>query len=62
MGELETITVNGFMWRLRDIQDDLRAWADGNDWADQRHVAMVCTKLEEAELLAQRIVRETGVK
>lgn len=57
MGETEKYIVNDTIRAIRKVQEDLQKWADGNPCADPRHVAMVRSKLEEAELLAQRIVR-----
>ena len=59
MQEQETIEVNDTMRAIRKIADHVRDWSDGNTYADGRHVAMVLTKLEEAELLAQRIIKGT---
>ena len=58
MGEFEKYLVNDTMRDIRKITDSLREWSKDNDYADGRHVAMVLTKLEEAELLSQRIVKD----
>ena len=58
MGEEEKYTVNDTIRSIRRVAANLREWTDHSDLADGRHVAMVLTKLEEAELLAQRIVKE----
>jgi len=58
MGEEETYTVNDTMRSIRKIKKHLSDWAFDNASASQRHVAMVFTKLEEAELLCQRIVKD----
>ena len=57
MGEFEEYCVTDTMRAIREIADKLRKWSKDNDYADGRHVAMVLTKLEEAELLSQRIVK-----
>ena len=57
MGEIETVFINDTIKQIRATMDNLKEWADGNPSAEPRHVAMVISKLEEAELLAQRIVK-----
>lgn len=59
MGEEEAYTVNDTMRSIRKVKQHLEDWSYDNASADGRHVAMVLTKLEEAELLCQRIVKET---
>jgi hypothetical protein len=58
MSEEETYSINDTMRAIRKIAKNLRSWSEQSDLADGRHVAMVLTKLEEAELLSQRIVKE----
>ncbi len=56
MSENETILVNDTMSAIRRVSKRLKEWSAESPLADGRHVAMVLSKLEEAELLAQRIV------
>jgi hypothetical protein len=58
MNEEMTISVNDTMRQLAGMIAGLEAWRIGNEHCDQRHTAMVISKLEEAELLAQRMVKE----
>lgn len=58
MSEEETIVVNDTMRGIRRVAENLKSWSEQSDLADGRHVAMVLTKLEEAELLSQRIVKD----
>lgn len=58
MAEEETIMVNGTMRSIRKLMAELKHFSTTSERADGRHVAMVLTKLEEAELLAQRIIKE----
>jgi hypothetical protein len=59
MGESETYIVNDTMRQIRRAAEHLNDWAKRYpENADMRHVAMVLTKLEEAELISQRIVKE----
>lgn len=53
-----TISINDTMRQLAGMIQHLEAWRVDNEFCDQRHTAMVITKLEEAELLAQRMVKE----
>lgn len=55
MNEEEVIVVNDTMRSIRGVAEDLRNWLSPS--CDQRIKAMVLTKLEEAELLAQRLVK-----
>lgn len=57
MEELEKYAVNDTMIAIREVAKRLRNWSEHSEYADKRHVAMVLTKLEEAELLCQRIVK-----
>jgi len=58
MNEEMTISVNDTMRQLQSMIRGLEVWRIDNEFCDQRHTAMVITKLEEAELLAQRMVKE----
>lgn len=42
------------------VGSHLEKWRTDNNRCDQRHVAMVVTKLEEAELLSLRMVKQDG--
>jgi hypothetical protein len=52
----ETVYPNDTTRDIRLLIADLEAWRKDNDKCDQRHVAMVISKLEEAELLSLRMV------
>lgn len=56
MPDFIVVNVNDTMRSIRATIEYLEVWRDGNVHCDQRHTAMVISKLEEAELLAQRIV------
>lgn len=56
----ETVYPNDTTRAIRTLIERTRDWGTGNGMADQRHLAMVLTKLEEAELLSLRMVREDG--
>ena len=58
MSEEETVVVNDTTRAIRRVAENLKSWSEKSDIADGRHVAMVLTKLEEAELLSQRIVKD----
>ncbi|MGI9028154.1 MAG: hypothetical protein ACR2FM_04950 [Candidatus Saccharimonadales bacterium] len=62
MQEQETIRINDTIRSIRHTVKVLKDWSTDNSSADGRHVAMVLTKLEEAELLAQRIVMPHIIK
>lgn len=58
MGEIEEIEVNDTMREIRRLIEKLNYWRVDNKYCDQRHTAMVLSKLEEAELLAQRMIAD----
>ena len=58
MGLEETVYPNDTTIAIRRMIEDLEAWRVDNLRCDQRHVAMVITKLEEAELLSLRMVKQ----
>lgn len=58
MNETETIEINDTMRELRALIKKIEGWRIDNKYCDQRHTAMVLTKLEEAELIAQRMMAE----
>lgn len=55
MGQEETYTVNDTMRSIRKVSDNLKKFE--SDLADPRIKAMILTKLEEAELLSQRLIK-----
>lgn len=58
MQEQETFYPNDATRSLRKLINHLEEWRTDNAHCDQRHVAMVITKLEEAELLSLRMVNQ----
>lgn len=63
MGDFEKIEINQTIYDIRCLIDDLEErYKDYKDDMDGRHVHMVLSKLEEAELLAQRIYKKTDEK
>lgn len=54
----EVVYPNDTTAAIRRQMEELEEWRQDNDRADQRHVAMLLTKLEEAELISLRIVKE----
>ena len=58
MREEEVVYPNDTTRAIQRIMGNLEEWRQDNDRCDQRHVAMVLTKLEEAELLSLRMVKE----
>lgn len=58
MREEETFYPNDTTHQLRNLIDYLEDWRKDNEFCDQRHAAMVITKLEEAELLSLRMVKK----
>jgi hypothetical protein len=58
MQEQETVSLNDTTRQLRKLISNLEDWRTNNERCDQRHVAMVITKLEEAELLSLRMVNQ----
>ena len=57
MGEQEIFYPNDTTRMLREILEHLEEWRTANEFCDQRHTAMVMTKIEEAELLSLRMVK-----
>ncbi len=57
MNEKMLMQVIGVIQRIQQMMAELEEWRVDNEFCDQRHTAMVITKLEEAELLAQRMLR-----
>jgi hypothetical protein len=62
MGQEETVYPNDTTNAIRKLIKDLEQWRIDNAKCDQRHTAMVITKLEEAELLTLRMVIEDQPK
>ncbi len=58
MGEIIEIEVNDAMREIQRIANNLRQWE--SDLCDRRIKAIILTKLEEAELFAQRLVLKTA--
>lgn len=58
MREEVVIYPNDTTRAIQRVIEHLEEWRQDNDRCDQRHVAMVLTKLEEAELLSLRMVKE----
>jgi hypothetical protein len=56
MNEKVLMQVIGFIQRIQQMMAEIEEWRIDNESCDQRHTAMVITKLEEAELLAQRMM------
>lgn len=56
MQETETVYPNDTTRQIQGLIADLIVWKQDNPSCDQRHTAMVITKLEEAELLSLRMV------
>lgn len=56
MGQEEIFYSNDTTQEIRRVMDALRAWE--SPLCDGRHKAMILTKLEEAELLSFRLVKE----
>ena len=56
MGQEEIVFPNDTTNAIRKLIQKLEEWRKDNDRCDQRHVAMVISKLEEAELLSLRMV------
>lgn len=59
MREEEIVYPNDTTSAIRRQIEHIKSWSTDNDRADPRHVAMVLTKLEEAELLSMRMVKQT---
>lgn len=55
MSEQESYHVNDTMRGIRRVAKHLKDWE--HELADHRIKAMILTKLEEAELLSQRLVK-----
>ena len=53
----ETVYPNDTTRNIRSMIAHLEEWRTDNERCDQRHVAMVISKLEEAELLSLRMVK-----
>ena len=58
MREEEAVYPNDTTRAIQRMMSNLEEWRQDNDRCDQRHVAMVLSKLEEAELLSLRMVKE----
>lgn len=58
MREEEAFYINDTTREIRLIIARIELWRKDNDHCDQRHAAMVITKLEEAELLSLRMVKQ----
>lgn len=56
MRKEEIVYPNDTTNSIRKMIADLEEWRQDNPKCDQRHVAMVISKLEEAELLSLRMV------
>lgn len=54
----ETVYPNDTTRNIRKQIEYLEGWRENNEHCDQRHVAMVITKLEEAELLSLRMIKQ----
>ena len=52
----ETVYPNDTTRAIRHMISHLEEWRENNERCDQRHTAMVISKLEEAELLSLRMV------
>lgn len=57
MGAEETVYPNDVTMDIRRIMGEITKWSKDNDKCDPRHVAMLLTKLEEAELISLRITK-----
>lgn len=58
MREEETVYPNDTTRQIRKMIEHLEDWRKDNERCDQLHTAMVITKLEEAELISLRMVKE----
>lgn len=54
----EVVYPNDTTRNIRKQIEHLEEWREDNPKCDQRHTAMVISKLEEAELLSLRMVKE----
>lgn len=56
MSEEESYNINDTMRSIRKVSENLKNWE--SRLCDPRIKAMILSKLEEAELLSQRLVKE----
>lgn len=56
MGRVEEVFPNDITIAIRELMTEITKWKSDSPECEQRHTAMVLSKLEEAELLSLRMI------